>query len=75
MTQSPALTHIEQYFSQNAYDFPLGTNAIYMGDRWRVDVLGSSQYIWYPLSWSSGVPQIVHADVWSVNLAAGEIPV
>ncbi|KAF7985409.1 hypothetical protein HWV62_5113 [Athelia sp. TMB] len=59
------------YFSQNAYNFPLGTNAIYMGDRWREDVLGSSQYIWYPISWASGVPKIVYADVWSVNLAAG----
>ncbi|KZP30987.1 glycoside hydrolase family 43 protein, partial [Athelia psychrophila] len=60
-----------RYFSQNAYDLPLGTNAICMGDRWRVDVLGSSQYIWYPLSWASGVPQIVYADVWSVDLTAG----
>ncbi|KZP12634.1 carbohydrate-binding module family 35 protein [Athelia psychrophila] len=69
---APANTNTaSRYFSQNAYDLPLGTNAIYMGDRWRVDVLGSSQYIWYPLSWASGVPQIVHADVWSVDLAAG----
>ncbi|TFY68540.1 hypothetical protein EVG20_g3526 [Dentipellis fragilis] len=59
------------YFSQNAYDLPLGSNAIYMGDRWRPDLLGSSRYIWYPLDWSSGSPQIVHADVWTVNLGAG----
>lgn len=45
--------------------------AIYMGDRWRPSLLGSSTYIWYPLSWNTGVPQIVAADVWSVNLAAG----
>lgn len=42
-----------------------------MGDRWRPSLLGSSRYIWYPLDWSSGSPQIVHADVWSVNLGAG----
>ena len=42
-----------------------------MGDRWRPDLLGSSRYIWYPLDFSSGAPTIVHADVWTVNLAAG----
>lgn len=42
-----------------------------MGDRWRPSLLGSSRYIWYPLSWNTGVPQIVPADVWSVNLSAG----
>ena len=59
------------YNSQNAYDLPLGTAAVYMGDRWRSDLLGSSRYIWFPLSWSSGSPQIVDADVWSLNLTAG----
>ncbi|THH11773.1 hypothetical protein EW145_g443 [Phellinidium pouzarii] len=59
------------YFSQNAFDLPLGSNAIYMGDRWRPDLLGSSQYIWYPLDWSTGSPQIVPADVWSVDFNAG----
>ncbi|KAG7090788.1 hypothetical protein E1B28_009872 [Marasmius oreades] len=59
------------YFSQNAFDLPLGSDGIYMGDRWRPSLLGSSRYVWYPLSWSSGNPQIVHADVWNVNLAAG----
>ncbi|KAI0321793.1 galactan 1,3-beta-galactosidase [Amylostereum chailletii] len=59
------------YFSQNNYDLPLGSNAIYMGDRWRVSVLGSSRYIWYPLDFSSGSPKIVPADVWSVDIAAG----
>lgn len=59
------------WYSQNAYDLPLGSSAIYMGDRWRPDLLGSSRYIWYPLDFSSGAPQIVHADVWSVNVQAG----
>ncbi|KAK1215924.1 hypothetical protein PQX77_021453 [Marasmius sp. AFHP31] len=59
------------YFSQNTFNLPLGSNGIYMGDRWRPELLGSSRYVWFPLSWSSGNPQIVQADVWSVNLAAG----
>lgn len=62
---------VRTYFSQNAYDLPLGSNAIYMGDRWRPSLLGSSRYIWYPLDWSSGSPTLVHADVWTVNLQAG----
>jgi len=63
---------VRTYFSQNTYDLPLSSNAaIYMGDRWRPSLLGSSRYVWYPLSWSSGKPQIVAADVWSVDLAAG----
>ncbi|KAI0705850.1 glycosyl hydrolase [Cytidiella melzeri] len=66
---APAATRT--WYSQNAFDLPLGSNAIYMGDRWRSDVLGSSRYIWYPLDFSSGSPQIVHADVWTVNLSAG----
>jgi hypothetical protein len=59
------------YSSQNNFDIPLGSNAIYMGDRWRSDVLGSSTYIWFPLSFSSGSPQIVAADVWNLNITAG----
>ncbi|TFY63401.1 hypothetical protein EVJ58_g3275 [Rhodofomes roseus] len=59
------------YNSQNAYDLPLGTNAIYMGDRWESSLLGNSRYVWYPLSWSSGDPQIVFADLWTVDLDAG----
>ncbi|KAM5539007.1 hypothetical protein V8D89_007230 [Ganoderma adspersum] len=66
-----AAESVRTYYSQNAYDLPLGSNAIYMGDRWRSDLLGSSTYIWYPLDFSSGAPTLVAADVWSVNLAAG----
>ncbi|EIW60508.1 galactan 1,3-beta-galactosidase [Trametes versicolor FP-101664 SS1] len=62
---------VRTYYSQNAYDLPLGSNVIYMGDRWRSNLLGSSQYIWLPLDFSSGAPQLVQADVWSVNLNAG----
>jgi len=63
---------VRTYFSQNAFDMPIQSNfAIYMGDRWRPTLLGSSSYIWYPLSWNTGVPQIVPADVWSIDLATG----
>lgn len=64
---------VRTYFSQNAYDIPLGSNGIYMGDRWRPSLLGSSRYIWFPLSWSSGVPQIVNADVWNLDITAGTL--
>ncbi|KAF8973856.1 galactan 1,3-beta-galactosidase [Flammula alnicola] len=62
---------VNTYFSQNAFDMPIGNFSIYMGDRWRPSLLGSSRYIWYPLSWNTGIPQIVAADVWSVDLSAG----
>lgn len=42
-----------------------------MGDRWRPSLLGSSRYIWFPLSWSTGIPQIVHTDIWSIDLSSG----
>jgi len=62
---------VRTYFSQNAFDLALGTNGIYMGDRWRPTLLGSSRYIWLPMSWASGSPQLIWADVWTVNIAAG----
>lgn len=61
----------DTYSSQNAYDLPLGSDAIYMGDRWDSDLLGNSRYAWYPLSWSTGDPQIVYADLWTVDYEAG----
>ncbi|PFH54728.1 carbohydrate-binding module family 35 protein [Amanita thiersii Skay4041] len=63
---------VRTYFSQNTFDMFFNSNlAIYMGDRWRPTLLGSSRYIWFPLSWSTGKPQIVPADVWSLNLSTG----
>ncbi|KAF8912934.1 glycosyl hydrolase [Gymnopilus junonius] len=63
---------VRTYFSQNAFDmFIQPSFTIYMGDRWRPNLLGSSTYIWYPLSWSTGAPQIVQADIWSINLEEG----
>ncbi|KAF9454978.1 carbohydrate-binding module family 35 protein [Macrolepiota fuliginosa MF-IS2] len=60
------------YFSQNAYDMLMSSNfAVYMGDRWRPSLLGSSRYIWYPMTWNTGSPQIVAADVWSIDISAG----
>ncbi|KAJ3575903.1 hypothetical protein NP233_g781 [Leucocoprinus birnbaumii] len=67
---APAATRT--YFSQNSFDMLLSSNfAIYMGDRWRPSLLGSSRYIWYPMTWNTGSPQITAADVWSVNPSAG----
>ncbi|TRM65646.1 glycoside hydrolase family 43 and carbohydrate-binding module family 35 protein [Schizophyllum amplum] len=59
------------YYSQNTYNLPLGSDALYAGDRWRPNLLGSSRYIWLPLSFASGRPELVWADVWSVDIGAG----
>ena len=67
---APAATRT--YFSQNTFDLLINDNlAIYMGDRWRPSLLGSSRYIWFPLTWSNGIPQIVQTDIWSINLSSG----
>lgn len=60
------------YFSQNTFDLPINQNAaVYMGDRWRPNMLGSSRYIWYPMVWgSNGRPTIVPSDVWTIDLNA-----
>ncbi|KAF8588417.1 carbohydrate-binding module family 35 protein [Ramaria rubella] len=60
------------FYSQNNYDMLLpSNNGIYFGDRWHSTLLGDSRYVWLPLDWSTGVPQLVQADVWSLNLNAG----
>jgi len=60
------------FYSQNNYDMLLPSgNGVYFGDRWHSTLLGDSRYIWLPINWSSGSPQLVQADVWSLNLAAG----
>ncbi|CAK5280057.1 unnamed protein product [Mycena citricolor] len=59
------------WYSQNAYDLPLGNGAIYMGDRWRADLLGTSSYIWLPMTWASGSPQLIWADLWDLDITAG----
>ncbi|KAL1749134.1 glycoside hydrolase family 43 and carbohydrate-binding module family 35 protein [Schizophyllum fasciatum] len=59
------------YYSQNTYDLPIGDAVLYAGDRWRSKLLGSSRYIWLPLTFDSGKPQLVWADVWSVDINAG----
>ncbi|KAJ7630472.1 galactan 1,3-beta-galactosidase [Roridomyces roridus] len=69
------LNPVATYYSQNAFDLAVGTNALYAGDRWRSDILGSSTYIWLPLSWASGVPQLVWADLWNLNIANGSYSV
>ncbi|KAE9409341.1 galactan 1,3-beta-galactosidase [Gymnopus androsaceus JB14] len=62
--------NVNTYNSQNAYDMLLGTSAIYMVS---LPHELSVHYVWFPLSWSSssGLPVIVPADVWDLNIAAG----
>jgi len=60
------------YYSQNNYDLLLPNgNGVYLGDRWHSTLLGDSRYMWLPLDWSSGSPQILQADVWSLNINTG----
>ncbi|KAF8887802.1 galactan 1,3-beta-galactosidase [Infundibulicybe gibba] len=50
---------VRTYFSQNNFDMLINSNfGVYMGDRWRPSLLGSSRYMWFPLSWATGVPQL-----------------
>ncbi|KAF5337173.1 hypothetical protein D9611_003438 [Ephemerocybe angulata] len=75
----PGLQNKTSHLALRARTFPRTYNlllnqntAIYMGDRWRPNLLGSSRYIWYPLVWgSNNLPTIVASDVWSVNLDNG----
>ncbi|KAI5830107.1 glycoside hydrolase family 43 and carbohydrate-binding module family 35 protein [Schizophyllum commune Tattone D] len=66
-----APSNTRTYYSQNTFELPLGDDVLYAGDRWRPSLLGSSRYIWLPLTFDSGKPQLVWADVWSVDINAG----
>ena len=67
-----APSNTRTYYSQNTFELPLGDDVLYAGDRWRPSLLGSSRYIWLPLTFDSGKPQLVWADVWSVDINAGK---
>ncbi len=66
---------LNTYDSQNNFDLPIAgssqTSYIYMGDRWRVDYLGLSTYVWYPFDVANG--KIVKQDAWRVDPSTGAI--
>ncbi len=59
------------YTSQSAYVFPVqGRDKcfIYMGDRWNSSNVGSSKYVWCPLSIRSGYPAVRWYDEWDLSV-------
>lgn len=59
------------YQSQPAYVFPVqGRDKcfIYMGDRWTSSNVGSSKYVWCPLSIRSGYPAVRWYDSWDLSV-------
>jgi hypothetical protein len=64
------------FSSQTNYVLPVsgtsGTTYVYMGDRWVPSALGTSTYIWLPLTISgSHVSTLTWYNQWSINTAAG----
>ncbi|MBW0463271.1 hypothetical protein O181_002986 [Austropuccinia psidii MF-1] len=70
---------IKTYFSQNAYELAIQgnetTSFIYIGDRWFPSALGTSKYVWLPLMKKDSVLQLQWADVWSIDIATGQIKI
>lgn len=59
------------YKSQSAYVFQVNGRDkcfIYMGDRWNSSNVGSSLYVWLPLSMRSGYPTVRWYDSWSMDV-------
>ena len=59
------------YTSQPAYVFPVqGRDKcyIYMGDRWNSSNVGSSKYVWCPLSIRSGYPAVRYCSSWDLSV-------
>ncbi|MDR0958861.1 MAG: hypothetical protein LBM23_00625 [Propionibacteriaceae bacterium] len=52
-----------------------GNSYVYMGDRWNSKALGSSSYVWMPLSINSGARtmDMTFAPGWSLDVATGSI--
>ena len=62
--------NVKCYTSQPAYVFPVqGRDRcfIYMGDRWNSGNVGSSKYVWLPLSIRSGYPAVRWFSTWDLS--------
>ncbi|KAI0971586.1 carbohydrate-binding module family 35 protein [Xylaria arbuscula] len=59
------------YSSQTNYILPLGSDAIYMGDRWVSSNLMRSTYVWLPLSFSGTTVSMKNYVNWVPNVSAG----
>ena len=63
--------NVKCYTSQPAYVFPVqGRDRcfIYMGDRWNSGNVGSSKYVWLPLSIRSGYPAVRWYSNWDLSV-------
>ena len=63
--------NLKCYTSQPAYVFPVeGRDRcfIYMGDRWNSSNVGSSKYVWLPLSIRSGYPAVRWYSQWDLSV-------
>ncbi len=59
------------YQSQSAYVFPVQGKEncfVYMGDRWNSSNVGTSTYVWLPLSLRSGYPSVRWYDEWDLSV-------
>lgn len=59
------------YKSQSTYVLPVEGKPgayIYMGDRWNKNNVGSSEYVWLPLSVRSGYPTVKWHDSWDLSI-------
>ncbi|KAF2137913.1 carbohydrate-binding module family 35 protein [Aplosporella prunicola CBS 121167] len=59
------------YSSQTTYILPLGTSAIYMGDRWHSSALETSTYVWLPLEIDGTSASMKNHVNWVVDAAGG----
>ncbi|KAF7534704.1 hypothetical protein G7054_g6015 [Neopestalotiopsis clavispora] len=59
------------YTSQTNYVLPLGSSAIYMGDRWVSSNLMRSTYVWLPLTISGTSISMANYVNWVPNVSAG----
>jgi hypothetical protein len=61
--------------SQTAFVLPVtgsqGTTFMFMGDRWRPDSLGTSPYIWLPLTVKGTTVSLAWHDRWSIDTETG----
>jgi hypothetical protein len=63
------------FHSQSTYILPIetkaGTQYIYLGDRWNPTNAIDGRYIWLPLNFVNGSPQIVWKDHWTLKDLGG----
>jgi hypothetical protein len=61
--------------SQTTFVLPVvgsqGTTFVFMGDRWKPDSLGTSPYVWLPLTVSGSTVSLAWHDRWSIDTETG----